>query len=151
MLLEGNFLKDTDSSAFLGYEVVNGVFSRKLSTRNPIEITLTRRYGKMATQCFEVNGIADNLPAELGEMNPNRVVLISIDTMNSMLNEDDYDIILASASSPERLKDVRDEMDRGVGRSVGLSSTLISLLVEMVAGIYPAIARMSPVEALRYE
>lgn len=122
-VLEGNFLKDTDSNAaFLGYEVANEVFSRKLSTRNSIEITLTRRDGQKATQRFVVKGIADKLPAELGGMNPNRIVFIPIETMNSMLNEDDYDIIFASASSLEGLEDVSDEVDRRVGRSVGLSS-----------------------------
>lgn len=122
-VLEGNFLKDTDTNAaFLGYDVANEVFSRRLPTRSPIEITLTRRDGTKVTRRFVVKGIADNLPAELGGTSPNKIVFIPIGTMNSMLNERDYDVIFASASSLDRVEEVSEEVDRRIGRSVGLSS-----------------------------
>ncbi|MHC1570408.1 MAG: ABC transporter permease [Methermicoccaceae archaeon] len=122
---EGDFITDTDSNvAFLGYDVANTKFSRKVATRNPVDITLTKRDGTKITKRFIVKGIAAKVPGGLGG-NSNQNIYIPIRTMNNMLGESDYDSIFASAASLEGIEKTADMIDSRLGRSIGLSSRQI--------------------------
>jgi len=59
-LEEGDFLSDQDTyAAVLGYDVAHDrdIFSRNISVRSPIEITVTRSNGEECAETFLVKGI----------------------------------------------------------------------------------------------
>jgi len=122
-MLEGDFIKDTDGNvAFLGYDIAGSTFSRKIATRNPLDIAFTKRDRTTVSKRFTVKGIAVDKPTQIGGMEMNNMVFIPIETMNDMLGDDGYTYIIASASSLEEIETITDKIDERLGRSIGLSS-----------------------------
>ncbi|MFQ6057014.1 MAG: ABC transporter permease, partial [Methanosarcinales archaeon] len=122
----GNFLKDNDQYvAVIGYKVASDKFSRNISNRNPIELTFKLRDGSKITKKFVVKGIIHNPDFQLGGgeggIPSNNAVIIPIDTLNQILDENDYGMIFASAKSLEAIKPTSEELDKRMARAIGIS------------------------------
>ncbi|MCD4806139.1 MAG: ABC transporter permease [Methanococcoides sp.] len=124
-LSEGNFIKDNDQYvAVIGYEVSDGTFDRKLSNKNSIDITFRTRDGGEITQTFQVKGIVqESEPSFIsGGMVPDKRIFIPISTMNEILSVSDYSTIFAEGESIETVSETSEEIDKRLGRYLGISS-----------------------------
>ncbi|MDA0524380.1 ABC transporter permease [Methanococcoides alaskense] len=124
-LSEGNFIKDNDQYvAVIGYEVSDGTFDRKLSNKNSIDITFRTRDGGEITQTFQVKGIVqESEPSFIsGGMVPDKRIFIPISTMNEILSVNDYSTIFAEGESIEKVSETSEEIDKRLGRYLGISS-----------------------------
>jgi len=124
-LSEGNFIKDNDQYvAVIGYEVSDGTFDRKLSNKNSIDITFRTRDGGEITQTFQVKGIVqESEPSFIsGGMVPDKRIFIPISTMNEILSVSDYSTIFAEGESIETVTETSEEIDKRLGRYLGISS-----------------------------
>jgi len=124
-LSEGNFIKDNDQYvAVIGYEVSDGTFDRKLSNKNSIDITFRTRDGGEITQTFQVKGIVqESKPSFIsGGMVPDKRIFIPISTMNEILSVSDYSTIFAEGESIETVSETSEEIDKRLGRYLGISS-----------------------------
>jgi putative ABC transport system permease protein len=119
----GTFLTDKDSSsAVLGYDIANDKFSRNISHRSTIEIDFRQNDGTIVKKSFKVKGILKNSkPTVVGEDSDyDMTVFIPISTMNEMTGEKDYGTLLAMAESPEKIRDISDNVDKRFARNFGI-------------------------------
>lgn len=124
-LSEGNFIKDNDQYvAVIGYGVSDGTFDRKLSNKNSIDITFRTRDGGEITQTFQIKGIVqESEPSFIsGGMVPDKRIFIPISTMNEILSVSDYSTIFAEGESIETVSETSEEIDKRLGRYMGISS-----------------------------
>lgn len=121
----GNFLEDKDQFvAVLGSEIAYEKFDKKISLKNPIEITFRREDGSVVTQKFIVKGIIQDPNTAFVEtgVEPEIRIFIPIGTMNQMLGADDYGGFFIKASSLEIVRETADEIDDRLARNLGVSS-----------------------------
>jgi len=119
----GTFLTDKDSSAaVLGYDIANDKFSKNISHRSTVEIAFRQENGTVVTKNFKVKGILkDSKPTVVGEDSDyDMTVFIPISTMNEMIGEKDYGAFLAMAESPEKVRDISDDVDSRLARNFGV-------------------------------
>lgn len=124
-LSEGNFIKDNDKYvAVIGYEVSEDTFDRKLSNKNSIDINFRTRDGEEITQTFQVKGIVQKSEPSFisGGMVPDKRIFIPISTMNDILSVSDYSTIFAEGESIETVTETSEEIDKRLGRYLGISS-----------------------------
>ncbi|ABE51664.1 ABC transporter permease [Methanococcoides burtonii] len=124
-LSEGNFIKDNDQYvAVIGYDVSEDTFDRKLSNKNSIEINFRTRDGEEITQTFQVKGIVQKSEPSFisGGMVPDKRIFIPIPTMNEILSVSDYSTIFAEGESIETVTETSGEIDKRLGRYMGISS-----------------------------
>ncbi|WP_292484455.1 ABC transporter permease [Methanohalobium sp.] len=122
-LESGNFLSDNDRYvAVLGYEIANGKFDRDISNRNSIDITFRRNDGTERTETFRVKGITEDRDPSFvgGGPNPEERIFIPISTMQDMLNREDYGGFALTASSLENIREISDDVDKRLARSLGV-------------------------------
>ncbi|MDR7665388.1 ABC transporter permease [Methanosarcina sp. Z-7115] len=119
----GTFLTDKDSSsAVLGYNIANDEFSKNISHRSSVEIAFRQSNGTVVTKNFKVKGILKNSePTVVSEDSDyDLTVFIPISTLNEMTGEKDYGAFLAMADSPEKVRDIADEVDKRFARNFGV-------------------------------
>jgi putative ABC transport system permease protein len=119
----GTFLTDKDSSsAVLGYNIANDEFSKNISHRSSVEIAFRQANGTVVTKNFKVKGILKNSePTVVSEDSDyDLTVFIPVSTMNEMTGEKDYGAFLAMADSPEKVRDIADEVDKRFARNFGV-------------------------------
>ena len=122
---EGNFLNEKDMFvAVIGHDVAYEKFDRKIFPQNSIDITFKRSDGSSVTQRFKIKGIIKNKKSEFVQsgIEPDERIFIPISTLNQILGEDDYGGLFVMASSLDELKDVADEIDKRLARSLGVAS-----------------------------
>ena len=125
-LEEGDFLSDQDTyAAVLGYDVAHDrdIFSRNISVRSPIEITVTRSNGEECTETFLVKGIIkDSSALPMGmqySFHPDEQIFIPESTLSEMLDESGY-AIFASAESMDKVDEVTEEIEDRLDRLLGV-------------------------------
>jgi putative ABC transport system permease protein len=119
----GTFLTDKDSSsAVLGYNIANDEFSKNISHRSSVEIAFRQANGTVVTKNFKVKGILKNSePTVVSEDSDyDLTVFIPISTLNEMTGEKDYGAFLAMADSPEKVRDIADEVDKRLAKNFGV-------------------------------
>ncbi|AKB56238.1 ABC transporter permease [Methanosarcina sp. A14] len=120
---EGTFLTDKDSAvAVLGYDIANDKFSKNISHRSTVEIAFRQENGTVVKKSFKVKGILKNSePTVVGEDSDyDLTVFIPVSTMNEMIGEKDYGAFLAMADSPEKIRDISDDVDSRFARNFGV-------------------------------
>lgn len=120
---KGTFLSDKDSfAAVLGYNIANEEFSKKISHRSNVKISFRQEDGTLVTKSFKVKGVLkDSEPTVVSQDSDyDLTVFIPISTMNEMIGEKDYGAFLAMADSPEKVRDISDEVDRRLARNFGV-------------------------------
>jgi len=120
---EGTFLTDKDSAAaVLGYDIANDEFSKNISHRSTIEIAFRQENGTVVKKSFKVKGILKNSePTVVSEDSDyDLTVFIPVSTMNEMIGEKDYGAFLAMADSPEKIRDISDDVDSRLARNFGV-------------------------------
>lgn len=121
----GTFLTDKDRYvAVIGAEVAYEKFDKKISIKNPIDITFRREDGGVVTQTFIVKGVITDPETTFAQtgVEPEIRVFIPIDTMNEILGRDDYGGFFIKAESLEVVRGTSDEIDKRLARSLGVSS-----------------------------
>ncbi len=121
----GNFLEDKDQFvAVLGYEVAYEKFDKKISVKNPIEITFRREDGGVVTQKFIVKGIIQDPNTAFVQtgVEPEVRVFIPVATMNQILGTADYGGFFVKASSLDTVRETADEIDERLARNLGVPS-----------------------------
>ncbi len=121
----GSFLNDKDQYvAVLGSEVAYEKFDKKISVKNPIEITFRREDGGVVTQKFIVKGIIKDPNTAFVQtgVEPEIRIFIPIGTMNQMLGKDDYDGFFIKASSLDSVRETADDIDNLLARNLGVST-----------------------------
>jgi putative ABC transport system permease protein len=121
----GSFLNDKDQFvAVLGSEVAYEKFDKKVSVKNPIEITFRREDGGVVTQKFIVKGIIHDPNTAFVQtgVEPEIRIFIPINTMNQMLGKDDYGGFFIKASSLDTVRETADEIDNRLARNLGVST-----------------------------
>lgn len=125
-LEEGDFLSDQDTfAAVLGYDVAHDrdIFSRNISVRSPIEITVTRSNGEECAETFLVKGIIkDSSALPMGmqySFHPDEQIFIQESTLSEMLDESGY-AIFASAESIDEVDEVTEEIENRLDRLLGV-------------------------------
>ena len=125
-LEEGDFLSDQDTfAAVLGYDVAHNrdIFSRNISVRSPIEITVTRSNGEECTETFLVKGIIkDSSALPMGmqySFHPDEQIFIPESTLSEMLDKSGY-AIFASAESMDEVEEVTEEIENRLDRLLGV-------------------------------
>ena len=125
-LEEGDFLSDQDTyAAVLGYDVAHNrdIFSRNISVRSPIEITVTRSNGEECAETFLVKGIIkDSSALPMGmqySFHPDEQIFIPESTLSEMLDESGY-AIFASAESMDKVDEVTEEIEDRLDRLLGV-------------------------------
>jgi putative ABC transport system permease protein len=119
-LEEGDFLSDQDKfAAVLGYDIAHDKFSRNISVRSPIEITVTRSNGEECTATFLVKGIIKDSSIEFGFC-PDEQIFIQESTFSEMLDESGY-TIFASAESMDKVDEVTEDIENRLDRLLGVS------------------------------
>ncbi|HWQ48171.1 MAG TPA: ABC transporter permease [Methanosarcina sp.] len=119
----GTFLTDKDSSAaVLGYDIANDKFSKNISHRSTVEIAFRQENGTVVKKSFKVKGILKNSkPTVVSEDSDyDLTVFIPVSTMNEMIGEKDYGAFLAMAESPEKVRDISDDVDSRLARNFGV-------------------------------
>ncbi|MBP1909824.1 ABC transporter permease [Methanolobus bombayensis] len=121
----GTFLTDKDRYvAVIGAEVAYEKFDKKISIKNPIDITFRREDGGVVTETFIVKGVITDPETTFAQtgVEPEIRVFISIDTMNEILGRDDYGGFFIKAQSLEVVRETSDEIDKRLARSLGVPS-----------------------------
>lgn len=119
---EGDFLSDKDKYvAVLGSDVAYEKFDQELPFRNSIDIELIRRDGTAISHSFKIVGIIDSPDSAFFDTGAKEQIFIPIDTMNEMLVVEDYGGFWVSARDPESVREVSDEVDSRLARSLGVS------------------------------
>ncbi|MCK4398283.1 MAG: ABC transporter permease [Methanophagales archaeon] len=125
-LEEGDFLSDQDTyAAVLGYDVAHNrdIFSRNISVRSPIEITVTRSNGEECTETFLVKGIiTDSSALPMGmqySFHPDEQIFIPESTLSEMLDKSGY-AIFASAESIDEVDEVTEDIEDRLDRLLGV-------------------------------
>ncbi|WMW21322.1 ABC transporter permease [Methanolobus mangrovi] len=122
---EGNFLTDKDKFvAVLGKEVAEEKFEKDISIKNYVDITIKRQDGTSVTRKFRVKGILASEDNTFVTGGPDRdvIIYIPIATLNEMLNVTDYGGFSARTGSAESVREVSDEVDKRLARSLGVPS-----------------------------
>ncbi len=122
---EGNFFTDKDKFvAVLGKDVAEDKFEKDVSIKNYIDITIKRQDGTSVTRKFRVKGILESEDNTFVTGGPDRdaTIYVPIATLNEMLNVTDYGGFSANTGSAESVRDVSDEVDKRLARSLGVSS-----------------------------
>jgi putative ABC transport system permease protein len=121
----GTFLTDKDRYvAVIGAEVAYEKFDKKISIKNPIDITFRREDGGVVTETFIVKGVITDPETTFAQtgVEPEIRVFIPIDTMNEILGRDDYGGFFVKAESLEVVRETSDEIDKRLARSLGVPS-----------------------------
>ncbi|WP_406670370.1 ABC transporter permease [Methanolobus sp. ZRKC4] len=119
----GSFLDDNDQYvAVLGSEVAYEKFDKKISLKNPIEITFRLEDGGVVTQKFIVKGIVQDPNTTFAQtgVEPEVRIFIPIDTMNEILGIDYYGGFFIKAESLEAVGPTGEEIDKRLARSLGV-------------------------------
>jgi putative ABC transport system permease protein len=119
----GTFLTDKDSAAaVLGYDIANDKFSKNISHRSTVEIAFRQENGTVVKKSFKVKGILKNSkPTVVSEDSDyDLTVFIPVSVMNEMIGEKDYGAFLAMADSPEKIRDISDDVDSRLARNFGV-------------------------------
>lgn len=120
---EGTFLTDKDQFvAVLGEEVALEKFDKKISVKNPIEITFRREDGGVVTQKFVVKGIVKDPGTTFAQtgVEPEIRIFIPIDVMNDILGVDYYGGFFVKAESLDVVTATGDEIDKRLARNLGV-------------------------------
>ncbi len=121
----GTFLTDKDRYvAVLGAEVAYEKFDKKISIKNPIDITFRKEDGGVVTRSFIVKGVIQDPNTTFAQtgVEPEIRVFIPIETMNEILERDDYGGFFVKAQSLEVVRETSDEIDERLARSLGVPS-----------------------------
>jgi putative ABC transport system permease protein len=121
----GTFLTDKDRYvAVIGADVAYEKFDKKISIKNPIDITFRREDGGVVTRTFIVKGVITDPETTFAQtgVEPEIRVFIPIDTMNEILGKDDYGGFFIKAESLEVVRETSDEIDKRLARSLGVPS-----------------------------
>jgi putative ABC transport system permease protein len=119
----GEFLDDNDRYvAVLGADVANEKFDKRISVKNPIEITFRREDGGVVTRKFTVKGVIQDPNTTFAQtgVEPEIRIFIPIDTMNEILGVDYYGGFFIKAESLEAVGTTGDEIDKRLARSLGV-------------------------------
>jgi putative ABC transport system permease protein len=119
----GEFLDDNDRYvAVLGADVANEKFGKRISVKNPIEITFRREDGGVVTQKFIVKGVIQDPNTTFAQtgVEPEIRIFIPIATMNEILGVNYYGGFFIKAESLEAVGTTGDEIDRRLARSLGV-------------------------------
>ncbi|WP_094227290.1 ABC transporter permease [Methanolobus psychrotolerans] len=122
---EGSFLTDKDKFvAILGNDVAEEKFEKDISIKNYVDITIKRQDGTSVTRKFRVKGILAGEDNTFVTGGPDRdvIIYIPIATLNEMLNVTDYGGFSAKTGSAESVREVSDEIDKRLARSLGVPS-----------------------------
>ncbi|MBN2110068.1 MAG: ABC transporter permease [Methanosarcinaceae archaeon] len=125
VLEEGNFLTDKDRYvAVLGKEVAEEKFDQDVSIKNYIDITFRRNDGTTVTRKFRVKGILEGEDNTFVQGGPDRDVsiYIPIDTMNGLLEVEDYSGFSARTATAESVREVSEKVDKRLARNLGVSA-----------------------------
>ncbi|MBN2110067.1 MAG: ABC transporter permease [Methanosarcinaceae archaeon] len=120
----GAFLDENDQYvAVLGADVANEKFDRKISIKNPIEITFRREDGGVVTRKFIVKGVVQDPETTFAQtgVEPEIRIFIPIETMNEILGIDYYGGFFIKAESLEAVGPTGDRIDERLARSLGVS------------------------------
>ncbi len=120
---KGAFISDQDRyTAVLGSEVAYEKFDENLSLRNPIDIEFVRRDGTTITHSFKIVGIIDSPETTFIQSGAesNERIFIPIQTMNEMLDIDDYGGFSITVKDAESVRPLSEEIDRKLARSLGI-------------------------------
>ncbi|WP_406660746.1 ABC transporter permease [Methanolobus sp. ZRKC3] len=120
----GTFLTDKDRFvAVLGEEVADEKFDKKISVKNPIEITFRREDGGVITQKFIVKGIIKDPGTTFAQtgVEPEIRIFIPIDVMNEILGVDSFGGFFVKAESLDVVTATGDEIDKRLARNLGVS------------------------------
>ncbi len=120
---EGNFLTDKDKYvAVLGKEIAEEKFDKDISIKNYVDITIKRQDGTSVTRKFRVKGILQSEDNTFVQGGPDRdvTIYVPISTLNEMLNVTDYGGFSANTGSAESVREVSDEVDKRLARSLGV-------------------------------
>jgi ABC-type antimicrobial peptide transport system, permease component len=121
----GTFLTDKDRYvAVIGAEVAYDKFDKKISIKNPIDITFRRKDGGVVTQTFIVKGVIQDPNTTFAQtgVEPEIRIFIPIDTMNEILGKDDYGGFFIKAESLDVVRETSNEIDKRLARSLGVPS-----------------------------
>ncbi len=119
----GEFLNDNDRYvAVLGADVANEKFDKRISVKNPIEITFRLEDGGVVTRKFTVKGVIQDPNTTFAQtgVEPEIRIFIPIDTMNEILGVDYYGGFFIKAESLEAVGTTGDEIDKRLARSLGV-------------------------------
>ena len=122
---KGTFLTDKDRYvAVIGAEVAYEKFDKKISIKNPIDITFRREDGGVVTRKFIVKGVIKDPNTTFTQtgVEPEVRIFIPIGTMNEILDKDDYGGFFVKAESLEVVRETADEIDTRLARSLGIPS-----------------------------
>ncbi len=120
---KGTFISDQDRyTAVLGSDVAYEKFDENLSLRNPVNIEFIRRDGTAVTHSFKIVGIIDSPETTFIQSGAesNERIFIPIETMNEMLDIDDYGGFSITVKDAESVRPLSDEIDRKLARSLGI-------------------------------
>ncbi|WP_445475236.1 ABC transporter permease [Methanococcoides methylutens] len=124
-LSEGSFIKDNDQYvAVIGNEISEDTFDRRLANKNSMDITFRTRDGEEITQTFQVKGIVEKSEASFIStgLDSDTSIFVPISTMNEILSVNDYSGIFAEGESIDTVSETSDEIDKRLGRYMGISS-----------------------------
>ncbi|WP_094227289.1 ABC transporter permease [Methanolobus psychrotolerans] len=119
----GTFLTDKDQYvAVIGADVAYKKFDKKISIKNPIDITFRREDGGVVTKTFIVKGVIQDPNTTFAQtgVEPEIRIFIPIGTMNEILGRDDYGGFFVKAQSLDVVRETADEIDRRLARSLGI-------------------------------
>ncbi len=122
---KGTFLTDKDRYvAVIGAEVAYEKFDKKISIKNPIDITFRKEDGGVVTRKFIVKGVIKDPNTTFTQtgVEPEVRIFIPIGTMNEILDKDDYGGFFVKAQSLEVVRVTADEIDTRLARSLGIPS-----------------------------
>lgn len=121
----GTFLTDKDSYvAVIGAEVAYEKFDKKISIKNPIDITFRLEDGGVVTETFIVKGVVQDPNTTFAQtgVEPEIRVFIPIETMNEILGKEDYGGFFIKTQSLEIVRETSEELDKRLARSLGVPS-----------------------------
>ncbi|MDG6243303.1 MAG: ABC transporter permease [Methanolobus sp.] len=120
---EGSFLTDKDKYvAVLGKDVAEDKFDRDVSIKNYVDITIKRNDGTSVTRKFRIKGILEGEDNTFVQGGPDRdaTIYVPIATLNEMLNVTDYGGFSARTGNAESVREVSEEVDKRLARSLGV-------------------------------
>ncbi len=123
-IYEGQMFTDKDSYvAVVGKNISREEFRKEIGLRSTIEITLYNQYTKeYVTESFKVIGILGSEEANLVTGgSENTLIAIPTHIMQQMTGETAYNQIYAMSDSREDINATTDEIERRLGRNLGVS------------------------------
>lgn len=121
---KGDFLSDKDRYiAVIGSDIAYNKFGKNLSINNPIQVTFRKYDGNITTQKFIIKGILQDPKSSVQSgIESNTRIFIPINTMNEILDHNDYMGFFIKAESLESINTTRQEIDKGLARSLGITA-----------------------------